>query len=444
MDEAWRLVLDSALAIVLIVRWPSHSYISHRQTTQYQIKRSKEKNPDGLISFGMAEHVPMRKEIVKFINEKVIFTEDSIGYRAKPPSATRLPTALAAHINKNFNPYSPVDPNNVLTVSSPTALGGMLGFTLAEPGDGILVSRPMYGRFELDYGVEADIKIIYADTEPEESFTPAVVRKYEVALKEAEQNGVKIRAVLIANPNNPVGRCYPVETLKEICRFCQKHQIHLISDEVYALCVFDSGDADAVPFSSILSLNFSNLIDPNLVHFMYGFSKDFASGGLHLGFLISQNKQLLRACKAILRLHAASGAAVTIGAAILEDQEFVSSFISQARQSLASRYFIATSTLDKAGIRYVKGGNAGFFIYIDLSPYLPPESAENPSHQKREFALAQKLLDEGVFLHPGEEHAANPGWFRLVFTQDEDILREGLRRLINAVKGQDRNGSLGN
>lgn len=72
--------------------------------------------------------------------------------------------------------------------------------------------------------------------------------------------------------------------------------------------------------------------------------------------------------------------------------------------------------------------NAGFFIYIDLSSYLPPESAENPSHQKREFALAQKLLDEGVFLHPGEEHAANPGWFRLVFTQDEDILREGLRR----------------
>ena len=82
----------------------------------------------------------------------------------------------------------------------------MLGFTLAEPGDGILVSRPVYGRFELDYGVEADIKIIYADTEPEESFTPAVVLKYEAALKEAERNGVKIRAVLIANPNNPVGK----------------------------------------------------------------------------------------------------------------------------------------------------------------------------------------------------------------------------------------------
>lgn len=177
----------------------------------------------------------------------------------------------------------------------------MLGFALTEPGDGILVSRPMYGRFELDYGVEADVKIIYADTEAEEAFTPAAIAKYEVALKEAEQKGTKIRAVLIANPNNPVGRssyiniiikfaaifslsyscvdvissgrCYPVEMLKEICRFCQRHRLHLISDEVYALCIFDSGNPDAVPFNSILSLDFSDLIDPNLVHFMYGFSK---------------------------------------------------------------------------------------------------------------------------------------------------------------------------
>ncbi|KAL1859987.1 hypothetical protein Plec18170_001936 [Paecilomyces lecythidis] len=390
----------------------------------------REKNPGGLISFGMAEHVPMRKEMVNFINDKVTFTEDSIGYRAKPPSAARLPTALAAHINRNFNPHSPVDPNNVLTVSSPTALGGMLGFALGEPGDGILVSRPMYGRFELDYGAEADIKIIYADTELEEGFTPAVVPKFEAALKDAEQKGVKIRAVLIANPNNPVGRCYPVETLKEICKFCQKHQVHLISDEVYALCVFDTGDPDAVPFNSILSLDFSNLIDPNLVHFMYGFSKDFASGGLHLGFLVSKNQALLRACKATLRLHSASGAAVTIGAAVLEDQEFISNFISKARKNLALCYRIATVTLDNAGIRYIKGGNAGFFIYIDLSPYLPPESPEHPSQQEREFALAQRLLEGGVFLHPGEEHATSPGLFRLVFTQDEDILREGLRRQV--------------
>lgn len=82
----------------------------------------------------------------------------------------------------------------------------MLGITLAEPGDGILVSRPMYGRFELDYGLEAGVNIVYADTDPEEAFSSAVVDKYEIALKEAERRGQKIRAVLLVNPNNPVGK----------------------------------------------------------------------------------------------------------------------------------------------------------------------------------------------------------------------------------------------
>lgn len=172
----------------------------------------------------------------------------------------------------------------------------MLGYNLAERGEGILVNRPVYGRFELDYGIEAGVEIVYADTATEEAFVPSAVDKYESALVDAEQRGIKIRAVLLVNPHNPVGglylagfeiygtdgakvtrpwtgRCYPVETLEEIARFCQRHQLHLVSDEVYASCVFDTGDSAAVPFTSILSLDLQRLIDPHLVHVLYGFSK---------------------------------------------------------------------------------------------------------------------------------------------------------------------------
>ena len=82
----------------------------------------------------------------------------------------------------------------------------MLGYSLAEPGDGILVSRPMYGRFELDYGVEAGLEVVYADTDPEEAFRPDAVRKYELAVKEAQDRGVHVKAVIIVNPHNPVGK----------------------------------------------------------------------------------------------------------------------------------------------------------------------------------------------------------------------------------------------
>lgn len=69
--------------------------------------------------------------------------------------------------------------------------------------------------------------------------------------------------------------------------------------------------------------------------------------------------------------------------------------------------------------------NAGFFVYINLSPFL---SNDGSPIQEQEFALAQKFFDAGVFLHPGEEHGKDPGWFRLVFSHDEGTTREGLKR----------------
>ncbi|OJJ82813.1 uncharacterized protein ASPGLDRAFT_59217 [Aspergillus glaucus CBS 516.65] len=413
----------------------------------------KETNPTGTISFGMAEHGPMRTEIANYINQKVTFTPDSVGYRPSPPSSTRLPAALSTHLNEILHPHpsnTPLTPETIFVASSATALDHMLGFSIAEPGDGILVSRPVYGRFELDYGVEAGVEMVYADNDIEEGFEPGVVGEFESALKAAGERGVRIRGVLIVNPHNPVGRCYPAETLTEIVKFCSRHQLHLIGDEVYASCIFDSGDPDAVPFTSVLSLDLPALIDPNLVHLLYGFSKDFASGGLRLGFLISQNEELRRACQAILRLHSTSTAAVTIGATILEDREFVSNFFTKSSHHLASTYKITTSTLEKESINYIKGGNAGFFIYIDLSPYLAllPDSSTNGINgaskaepdvgagagSTREFSLAQKFLDAGVFLHPGEEHGKKPGWFRLVFSHEEEVLEEGLRRFVGVLR----------
>jgi 1-aminocyclopropane-1-carboxylate synthase len=73
----------------------------------------------------------------------------------------------------------------------------------------------------------------------------------------------------------------------------------------------------------------------------------------------------------------------------------------------------------------VRGGNAGFFVYLDLSPYLPKEL---DGEANADFALARKLVNAGVFLHPREEHAPRPGWFRMVYTHDEEVIKEGLKR----------------
>ena len=46
-----------------------------------------------------------------------------------------------------------------------------------------------------------------------------------------------------------------------------------------------------------------------------------------------------------------------------------------------------------------------------------------------EFRLAQRIPDAGIFLHPREEHG-RLGWFRMVYTQDQRVVAEGLNRFV--------------
>jgi 1-aminocyclopropane-1-carboxylate synthase len=82
----------------------------------------------------------------------------------------------------------------------------LLAFSIGDPGDGVLTGRPVYGRFEFDFGSFADLDVHYADMKGVDPFGDDVATRYEIALEEAIHNGVNIRALLIVNPNNPTGR----------------------------------------------------------------------------------------------------------------------------------------------------------------------------------------------------------------------------------------------
>jgi hypothetical protein len=71
--------------------------------------------------------------------------------------------------------------------------------------------------------------------------------------------------------------------------------------------------------------------------------------------------------------------------------------------------------------------NAGFFFYVDLSPWLPVKGSDGLENAQ-EHTLAQKLLDGGVGFYPCEEHFELKGHFRLIFSQEHEVLAEGLRR----------------
>ena len=73
-----------------------------------------------------------------------------------------------------------------------------------------------------------------------------------------------------------------------------------------------------------------------------------------------------------------------------------------------------------------------FFVWMNLNPWLPPERTRLGG-DTREQMLAQKFVNNGVFLQPGEEHGRE-GWFRLVFSLDKGLVEEGLRRIEKTLK----------
>ena len=59
-----------------------------------------------------------------------------------------------------------------------------------------------------------------------------------------KSQGFNVKAYIHCNPNNPLGDVYNEETNLKLMKICAKHQIHFISDEIYALTIHNSKRKD--------------------------------------------------------------------------------------------------------------------------------------------------------------------------------------------------------
>lgn len=250
------------------------------------------------------------------------------------------------------------------------------------------------------------------------------VSQYETAFLEAEREGTRIRAILLASPHNPLGRPYDVAALEGYLRLCSKYNIHLISDEVYAQAVFPSYDIpNPPPFVSVLSLDLEKFISPSFVHVLYGMSKDWCANGIRAGAIISPfNAELRKVLFTIASFTRASSMAEQAWLDILEDEEWLASYFSTSTAKMTAAYDYCASTLKQHGIPY-SPASAGSFIWLDLSKYLKEDSAEG------ELELGWKMVHSGVWLGLGESFCSEKhGNFRLTFATPEAEFKLGMDR----------------
>ncbi|QGI78614.1 hypothetical protein CEK25_005343 [Fusarium fujikuroi] len=391
-----------------------------------------ETNPEGYISLGVAEN----------------FSLDSHALTAGDGFAGshRLRNTLARFINRHFSPFEDISKDQVIVTSGVGQAIELSGFALCDKGDGVLLSRPHYGNFPIDLSYRVEAKIVgvsFGDVDP---FSIETVTYYEKALEEAEKQGIRVRVFLLCNPHNPLGRCYTPEVLKAYMQFCQKHNLHLISDEVYALSVWKNPEAPGAPdFTSALAVNSDGLIDRDLLHVLWGMGKDFGSCGLRIGCLISRNEAFLRACEANSYFSGPSSLADLATARVLSDDAFIENYVKTNRFRLAENYELTTEFLKSRKIPYKQGSNAGLFVWADLfqplraqiDVTLQKEHREDLDRGQRtlESSLQDTLLKHKIFLALGADFGSDvPGWFRIVFAHEKTYLHLGLGRMIKAIE----------
>ncbi|KAK2685944.1 hypothetical protein QWA68_015579 [Fusarium oxysporum] len=227
----------------------------------------------------------------------------------------------------------------------------------------------------------------------EDGLAPLIIR-LDKALELEKDAGRKVAAILLANPENPLGRCYSWTVLSQVIDLCSQHGVHLVVDEIYAI-------SGGPRFNSILSVVGDQ--SRKIVHILWGMSKDFGLGGIRLGFLATYNTQLYDTMRthSVLNWVAAFSARVATNL-LLDTQYFENYYKPRYHAALHQRRTCVRKALDAHGVGYFSS-EAGFVMFVNLGRRL--DNLPHKGHKGRdneELDLLEYLMGNGVFLEPGQ------------------------------------------
>lgn len=309
-----------------------------------------------------------------------------------------LRSALAEHLYQRYGvEYDPVK-EIVITVGVSEAL--YLAMTaLLDPGDEVIIPTPCF----VSYQAEA----ILAGGVPFElpTFAEDQFELRPTALEAAINPRTK--AVLIAYPNNPTGAVASRETLMALAEIAEKHDLIVISDELYDQLIYD---VPHVCFPSLPGMWERTIL-------LGGFSKNYAMTGWRIGFAAAPASIL----QGLLRVHQYTimSAPTTAQAAAVVAIKNGHQYVEDMRSEYDRRRKLIVSGLNNLGLSTVEPHGA-FYAF----PSIAATGMDGET-------FAQKLLqEERVAVVPGSAFGAGgEGYVRCSYATAYEKIEEALRRM---------------
>lgn len=293
--------------------------------------------------------------------------------------------------------YNP-DTEILITVGVSEALYLMLSAVL-NPGDEVIVPQPCF--------VSYTPEVIFANGVPVVINT-SVENDFQVTGAEVEAAITpKSKVLLIGYPNNPTGAVMTRERLAEIAAVAEKHDLLVISDEIYDRLVYG---IDHTHFATLPGMRERTVV-------LGGFSKSHAMTGWRLGYAVGP-VDLISAMRKIHQ-YTIMSAPTTAQMAVADTIDHVEDDVERMRVEYDRRRRLIVQGLNELGLACFEPRGA-FYAFPNIR-----------ASGLDEQAFAETLLEEErVAMIPGSAFGeSGAGFVRACYATNYEKIEEALERL---------------
>jgi len=227
----------------------------------------------------------------------------------------------------------------------------------------------------------------------------------------------KTKAILINSPNNPTGTIYREEELLEIANFAKKHNLLIISDEIYEKLIYD-GEKHI----SIASLN-EDAYERTIV--INGVSKTYAMTGWRLGYVASSEK--ITKLMTSIQSHMTGNVNTIAQYAAIEALNGPVEDLNNMIKEFENRRNFMICKLEKLNEISIIKPSGAFYIMVNIGAYLNTTFKEQTINDSMDFAKVL-LEEEKVAVIPGAGFGLD-NYIRLSYATSMDIIETGIDRI---------------
>jgi aminotransferase len=303
---------------------------------------------------------------------------------------------LAAHLALHYNVQYEPD-QIVITVGGSEAMY-LAATALLDPGDEVIIPTPCFVSYQAEVFLAGGVPVEVACR---------MENNFEVDPRDVEAAITpRTKAIFLGFPSNPTGAVASRETLLEIARLAEEHDLIVVSDEIYDRLVYGGPH---VCFPALPGMQKRTIL-------LGGFSKDYAMTGWRIGYAAAP-KELMTG---LLRVHqytvmcASTTAQMASIEALRSSEEYVQEMVTEYDR----RRRLIVSGMNEIGLPTFEPRGA-FYAF-------PKVSVTGLD----DVTFANRLLEEEhVALIPGSGFGSGgEGFVRCSYATAYEKIEEALRR----------------